>query len=171
MFLLQPIPLPKQALDKALPIMEVPVDADLAPYLVSSLRGTVWVPKASQKGFIRTAFRTSAGLEAELIQAVLNRSQAEGWGSVQPFSPAGLKAAGEYLRSYEIKDIDCLVNPQTSLVLGKESVPTVWVPPGMALLVPKNRTFLGTLHFVSKEQVAAVVHNASRGMAFCIPTA
>lgn len=180
--LLHLIPLPKDALAKALlPLMTVPVEPELAPYLVSSLNSVVWVPRVSKEGDIRTAFRphrqTHQGmvmgeegwvqqtLETELIRAVFERSRREGWGSVHPLTPDGLKQAQEYLQSFGIEEVEYLKHPLTKLSVPAMSVK--WMPLRMVVLVPKNRVYLGTMHVVSKDQVAAVVHNPSRGMAFC----
>jgi len=151
---------------KALPLMEVPVEPELAPYLVSSLQSVTWVPRTSQTGFIRTAFRARGTLETELINAVLQRSRQENWGSVHPLTPQGLKDAGDYLRSFGIEEIECLAHPLTPV--GSPAQRADWAPRGVAVLVPKNRLFLGTMHVVTQEQVAAVLHNPSRGMAFCV---
>jgi len=174
--LLHLIPLPKEALAKAiLPLMKVPVDPELAPYLVSSLHSVVWVPRVSKEGDIRTAFRPQSRfqegslvhqtLDTELVQAVFQRAREEGWGSVHPMTPEGLVQAKDYLRSYGIEECELLVHPLTKFKV--DAVRANWVPLRMLVLVPKDRLYLGTLHVVSRDQVAAVVHNPSRGMAFC----
>lgn len=184
--LLHLLPMPKQAMAKTvLPLMEVPVDPELAPYLVSSMTGVTWVGKTSTQGFIRTAFRTqsskplvdglvlpspgaeflSPNLDTEILKAVFERSCQEKWGSVQPMSQEGYDSAKEYLRSYGITDVELLAHPRTKL--GLQAIRATWVPLRMIVLVPKNRLLLGTLHVVSRDHVAAVVHNPSRGMAFC----
>lgn len=170
--------MPKQAMTRTvLPLMEVPADPELAPFLVSSLTGVSWVDKTSKEGRIRTAFRSQSSVGAssgefltstvdtELIQAVFERSCQEQWGSMQPMTQAGFDLAKEYLRSYGIAEVELLAHPMTKL--GVSANRATWVPLRMIVLVPKNRLYLGTLHVVSRDHVAAVVHNPSRGMAFC----
>jgi hypothetical protein len=39
-----------------------------------------------------------------------------------------------------------------------------WVPVGKAVLLPKDRAFVGFVLFMSETRGVAVVHNASRGV-------
>lgn len=177
--LLHVLPLPKEALAKALlPLMAVPVAPELAPYLVSSPTGVVWVPHASKQGEIRTAFRARelrsseppSLLEGEIVLAVLERSREERWGNVHPRTIEGEAGAREYLKTYGLTELELLAHPLTDVGHLKVDHRPVWMPLNLIAFVPKNRLYLGTLHVVSREQVAAVVHNPSRGMAFCLCT-
>jgi len=42
--------------------------------------------------------------------------------------------------------------------------PSVWVPDGTVIVVPKDRTFVGVLNQVTPKKIAGVVHNAARGI-------
>ena len=43
--------------------------------------------------------------------------------------------------------------------------PSTWVPQGMVVVVPKDRMFVGTVSQVTPKKLAAVIHNAARGIA------
>lgn len=42
--------------------------------------------------------------------------------------------------------------------------PSSWVPDGMIVVVPKDRTFVGVVNQVTPKKIAGVVHNAARGI-------
>lgn len=42
--------------------------------------------------------------------------------------------------------------------------PSAWVPDGTVVVVPKDRTFVGTVSQVTPKKIAGVVHNAARGI-------
>jgi len=46
--------------------------------------------------------------------------------------------------------------------------PSAWVPDGMMIVVPKDRTFVGVVSQVTSKKIAGVVHNAARGIAIIV---
>jgi hypothetical protein len=90
------------------------------------------------------------------------------WGNVQPFTFEGIKAAIEYVQSFDIPDVELLLpNKKPAIITGDLGVPVhfaPWLPADCAVAVPKDRDFLGFMCHV-KTSVVAVVHNASRGIA------
>jgi hypothetical protein len=149
-------------------LMEFPVNPELAPFLVSSSRSVTWVQKASKEGLVRAAVRPRAGLEAETIAAIVELSPSLEWGNVHPLTTLGIEACVAHLNSYGLAELEMLVSPLTDLTEVETSVPRVqvpWMPVNAAVLVPVDRSFVGTLGSVGPERAVLVVHNASRGVA------
>ncbi len=135
-------------------MIEVPVHPDSAPYLVSSTRGWLWIPKPLKNGCVRAALRTSYpnDLFKEVMEEILKASTAEGWGVVCPT----LGSASERMSEYDLDEHEVLDRSEVS-----------WIPSGVqSILLPVSRTFFGTV-FISpgpKTMAGVVVHNASRGV-------
>ena len=80
-------------------VEDIPVDPLTAPYLITSTTGVVWVEKPHPGDVLRVAVRTVTPGEifTELLQAIIERSLKEEWGSVLPYTGKGLGLAFEYL--------------------------------------------------------------------------
>jgi hypothetical protein len=160
-------------------IDDILVNPETAPYLVSSTQGLVWVEKAGTGNKIRAAVNHDkippGHLFFSVIQEVAARSRSDSWGSVRPFTREGLKEAVAYLNFYELLDFELLVSSwskdeNSGFGLGEDSldIPVCscsWLPKGWAVLVPRDRSFVGTLGHLSNYRTIVIVHNASRGIA------
>ena len=161
------VPLTRKA--SGVPLMtEVPVEADLAPFLVTSTKAVTWVARAVG-GRVRSAIRsvTPNAHFAELVEAIAAKSIAEGWGSVFPLTSAGVSQGEVYLREHGFAELTLLTSedaPNLGPSEKVEVVPTAWLPASTAVLVPTDREYVGiTLDFGSGS-IATVLHNASRGV-------
>lgn len=162
-------------------MMEFPVNPELAPFLVSSSKATLWVRAYSGK--VRAAVRMVDDLPGyfwEIVQAVIKESRAENWGNVQPLSRAGLLDAIEHVKSYGLDDLELLANPETDwgsidptwavaegdipmALMGLPLQTAPWVETNTVLVVPKDRAFVGFVMLFAG-RIVSVVHNASRGI-------
>lgn len=141
-------------------LIEVPVSPEAGPFLVSGTRGWVWVNSA-KGGFVRAAVRggSSAGLEGDLVQAVAREGTQREWGNAFPCTPVGVASAKAYLSYYDINEVEVLVGAGS----GVEGSHRDWVPDRCAILVPKDRSYLGMLGRFG-ERWSVVIHNPSRGL-------
>lgn len=160
------------------------VSESMTPVLADASQSDIRGP------FVRAAVRRGATKQQvfrEIFDAVSRLGAEADWGNVQPFTAGGLQAAAEHLQSYGFSDLEVLV-PRTRLEdeslegpedddedegyrrpewLEKHGIkvcPTSWLPRDTAILVPKDREFVGFIGILGSALVA-VVHNASRGMA------
>ena len=145
---------------KGVPLfVEVPVHADTAPYLVRSSKGMLWID-TSFNGVVRSAVVRSPWLSVagdtsvETIKAIRERGTALSWGNAFPLTDGGVRGAREYLKSYDLNECD---------LLERSSAP--WMPEGCAVMVPKDRSYLGIVGTLGDDAHTIVVHNPSRGMA------
>lgn len=147
---------------------EVPVEPELAPFLVTSTKAVTWVGRAVG-GRVRAAIRTAHPNEhyAELVTAIAAKSDEEGWGSVLPFTAEGVAQGEAYLREHGLTALTLLVPEGTPPVSPSEEVevvPAKWLPTGTAVLVPTDREYVGTTLDFGNGSIATVVHNALRGV-------
>ena len=174
---LQPSKVGKKEKPKTPLIMEYPVHADTAPYLVTSSTGTLWVEEPHPGGVVKAAVRQVAPgiLSAEILAAVIKRGLQDQWGSVHFFTEKGLRAAIAHVESYDLTDLVVLVQRESAAAYPKWLKATlaeldilpktaVWVPPGSAVVIPRDRTLVGAMVHVDAKSVTAVVHNAARGI-------
>jgi len=166
--------LPKKGTPLAL---ECEVSPDTAPYLVTSSKGLVWVPQTSADGTIKAAVRLKTQPEQfflDVVEAVHKAGQHWEWGNVLPMTPEGLEEAITHVEEYELGEIEILVPPsvegepspgmEIATKLNKPHRPTSWLPRDLAVIVPKDRTFVGSVYRIGKD-IVGVVHNAARGLA------
>lgn len=150
-------------------MMEFHVNAELAPYLVSSTRSVQWVAAPSQTGVIRAAVRKRQGIEADVVAAVTHMGRRAEWGNVHDLTTEGILRCVEHVASYELEPLELLVAPDTNLegvVLPEITVSrAAWMPLDALAVVPVDRGFVGTLGTIGKHKAVAVIHNASRGIA------
>lgn len=166
----------------AVPLMvEFQVNADSAPYLVSSSGGVMWIdaPLSGDRGpMIRGAVRRDIApgdLFWQTSKAIFERAQQDKWGSACPYTGQGLTDAIEHVASYDLGPVDILVGPSketrpkwiTDREVGERLRVSSWVPPECLIVVPANRDFLGMLVHLSAKDIVMAVHNPSRGFAMC----
>lgn len=165
--LLQQVPMLPAA--KKVPLLiEIPVNGEGAPFLISGLRDWVWI-KGSKSGIVRSAVRPG-GIPADIFTTVTQQVAEKGasakWGNTLPFSDEGLKKAAAYLKSYGLDQVEALV-PVGSTLQAQKGVKlseSTWVSSGRAVVVPLDRTYLGLLGTFGPEYYTVVLHNPSRGM-------
>tara|TARA_B100000282_G_scaffold255822_1_gene201952 strand:+ start:94 stop:621 length:528 start_codon:yes stop_codon:yes gene_type:complete len=155
-------------------MMETPLSESLdGPFLVSSTKGFVWVEKKFPGNFIRSATRKEQpiNLFRECVLKIRSLSEERQWGSVKPYSHQGLKDALLYLGYFGFKEFDLYQNPEDKNIdLGFDSLENLfrswedWVPKGMLVLTPTDKSYLGTLYSFGKGNFACCVHNPSRGV-------
>lgn len=142
-------------------MIEVPVSPESGPYLVLGMKKWIWI-NSSFGGNIRSALRSGdpVDVEADLVREVVREGASREWGNTFPYSPEGVTKAREYLSYYGLNDLELLVGKGSPLKgEGRD-----WVPEGCAVLVPKDKAYLGMLgRFGSRWSVT--MHNAARGMA------
>lgn len=157
--------------------LECEVSPDTAPYLVTSSKGLTWVPNASIENKVTAAVRLRCHPEmffADVVEAVHEAGQTWEWGNVLPLSPEGLQTALDYIRAYDLGDVEILVptgQGSGRVVTGFASDmdyatrPCSWLPQDLAVIVPKDRGFVGLVYRVTGQDLVGLVHNAARGMA------
>ena len=161
-------------------MMEFPVEADTAPYLVSSSTALVWVG-APHPGFIvkaatRPWMKELKPLEAfflEVVDAVWEKGQEMQWGNTHSFTEEGLGQAIRHVEYYDQGDL-CLLVPRSESTINPKEVAKEhgcllqqcsWLPDKCAVVIPKDRDFVGFLGILGRRNVVILVHNASRGLA------
>ena len=164
-------------------LVEVPVNPDLAPFLVSSTKGVVWVEEAHPGNMVKAAVRPITApndVFQEILGAVVKRGQQAQWGSVHPFSEAGVWEAIRHLEFHGLEDIELLVPRQQESSKGKKrpkapewlsketfNLPirfSSWVPENCVVALPIDRAFVGVMVHIAPKLVVVAVHNASRGI-------
>jgi len=131
----------------------------------------------------------------ELVNALIKRGKKEKWGNVHPFSEEGVQGAIAHVKSYDLEDLELLVprtrvarkaeeaDPEEGVAavkakkgyqrpkwltqenLGFPTRPSGWVPDNCAIIVPKDRAFVGVMIHLRPKSICAAIHNASRGIA------
>lgn len=158
--------------------VECEVTPDTAPYLVTSSKGLTWVPRASADGTIKAAIRLKAMPEqffTDVVEAVHLAGVQWEWGNVLPMSVEGMQAALDHVAEYELGDMEILVPPSAdgepspgmklAIELNKPHRPSSWLPRDLAVVVPKDRSFVGMVYRVGGKDIVGLVHNAARGIA------
>lgn len=161
-------------------IIEVNVNPETAPYLVSASSGFMWIEESykSESHFIKAAVQTGVtpgDLFWSAAKVIFGRAKISQWGNAQPFTKQGLGAAIDHVQSYDMGELDILVNqyggkakkPKWLNDFDERLKPTVWVPDNCAIVVPTDRQFLGILIHISSKSTATTIHNPSRGFAMC----
>lgn len=170
-------------------MVEMEVSSETAPYLVTSTTSLAWVdspmdptqemwPDRTPDTVVRVAVRPDlvgppGPLFAQILDVVGERGGNSRWGNVHPFTEDGVISSFEHVNFYGLGDLCLLVpNEETSIPLrgiasdrGLLPQPCSWMPPECAVVVPKDRTFVGVLGRLGRGGSVAVVHNASRAIA------
>ena len=156
-------------------MMEVPVSRDLdGPFVMCSSKGLICVESPFASGNVRTAVRVlpKEVLFKILVPYLTELAVTREWGSVHPGTPEGVVAAFSHLADYDILDVEVVHGAGFDLLLLPEDILAVeasWMPEGCALVLPTDRSFLGTVFEFGSTQLGLVVHNAPRGVAFIKP--
>jgi hypothetical protein len=157
-------------------LMEFPVNPETAPFLVTSTSALQWVHEAFPNDVIRAAVRRGTSKDTvftEVFEAIVSLGREAQWGNVHPFSADGLRAAVDHVVGYELTDLEILVHapkegayalPSWITDQGLPVKSVTWLPVDTALVVPKDREYVGFLGLVGTSGVLAVIHNASRGL-------
>jgi hypothetical protein len=156
-------------------LMEVPVSRALdGPFLVTSSKDFLWVSNAFPNGMIRAAVRTVPleFLFRDAILKVAEMSREKCWGSVHPPTSSGVSEALSHLEEYGLENPCVLASSSFDRGLIPDDLPcyeTNWVPENWAVVLPFDRTFVGTTFDFDENRFALVLHNASRGIAVVAP--
>jgi len=167
--LLEVVALKPEGSRSQLVLEEIKVNPELAPYLISSMRSVAWVPYASKKNTVNVGVRARVGIEAELLAAVIEMGAEAQWGNIHPLTTEGVRACLEHVSSYIEGPLEIICSPSTDLEGVDipehfQQTQAQWIPTNALVVVPVDRGYLGTL-WVLGGQVAALIHNVSRGMA------
>ena len=151
-------------------LMEFQVNPDLGPFLVSSTRSVQWVSHASKTGMVRAAVRKRQQIEADVVAAVVSMGTEAEWGNIHPLTTEGVASCVAHLRYYELDLLEILVASDTDmegvdLPEGVGVLEADWLPQNALVVIPVDRSFVGTVGTIGAHKAVAIVHNASRGMA------
>lgn len=155
--------------------IEVPISEGLeGPFLVTSTRSQIWLDNKFPSGIVRSAILRAPKefiFRSCLIQ-IKEKAQNLAWGSVHPTTLEGFSAAKQHLDYYGLGELEIYFGEGFDQDVLPESVPAfeeVWVPSGWAVLLPKDKGFVGTLVDFGQERISLVIHNASRGVGLLVP--
>lgn len=98
--LLDIVALTPQGSTQQLTLEDIPVNRELAPYLISSMKSVTWMPHASKKNTVRAGIRHREGIEAELVAAVVEMGSEAEWGNIHPLTTEGVQACLAHVASY-----------------------------------------------------------------------
>jgi hypothetical protein len=158
--------------------LECEVSPETAPYIVTSSKGLTWVGHASAENKVTAAVRLGCHPEMffkDVVEAVHTAGQAWKWGNVLPMTREGMQEALDHVLEYDLGDVEILiptaVNEQDREIAALASHfdyatrPCSWLPGDIAVVVPKDRGFVGLVYRVTSSDMVGLVHNAARGMA------
>lgn len=176
--------------DRGAPIiLEVPVDPEGEPWLVSSVRPYVYqwlshrVLRAHGPNHLirmcvqefETPFEIELAYKA-ILASVVHASQTYKWGNfLKGWSKAALAASVSYLHSYGLKELELLIPTGLAGEACFQSLPknvalkeASWLTDQFVVL-PTDREFVGFLAHLGDEEkyTCALIHNASRGLVIC----
>jgi len=152
---------------------EFQANNEATPFLVSTSKSLLWINEAPSN-VVRAAVRPKTKVQdfyKEVIQEIAEVGSDCSWGNVQPLNKVGVQNALDYVASYELGEIECLLHPQDkekiSEMLSGSDIPyslCKWMPKGHMVVVPKDRSFLGFVGVLATGFVS-VIQNPSRGIA------
>tara|TARA_X000000950_G_C13917704_1_gene661826 strand:- start:530 stop:1048 length:519 start_codon:yes stop_codon:yes gene_type:complete len=149
-------------------MMEFPVNPETSPYLVTAAGKSrlIWIPASNGKIKAGVRYMGDRGaINLAIVREIALVGLKNDWGNVHPFSLAGLSKAVEHLSYYGFTEVDILCGSDTLPFSTKHSVIKCdWLNEGCAILLPKDRAFVGVISSIGKGY-AALVHNPSRGVA------
>lgn len=217
-------------------ILEFRVNAETAPYLVSSSSGVMWIDDPHPNNIVKSAIR-QVGLDAffsEVVEAVIVMGRQMQWGNIQPLTSKGLRDAIDHVEFYDLGPVELLIPrahkknedlssssvpwssddwageedlsssdkipwssddidepmnedeegeahssarrvdpvdlmpPELRVFIEEAGLPfrpSSWVPDNTIVVVPRDRSYVGHVSKVTAKKIAAVVHNAARGIA------
>ncbi len=173
--MISPVQVISQDYKKTPFLIEVPVQEDLdGPFLVTSSKSQIWVEDKFPSGVIRSAVIRAPRefLFRSCVQRVFEQAQKSSWGSVHPPTPQGIRAAQDHLAYYGFSEVEVFFGEGFPQDLVPEHTPAfeeVWVPAGWAVILPRDKSFVGTLFDFGQERNSIVIHNASRGISLVVP--
>ena len=168
--LLQKMPMATISNKKVPFMIEIPVSAESAPFLVTGTKKLLWI-EATRTGTIRSAVRTGVFKEdlfEDVVKEVAKLGVTRKWANGFPFTARGLKQAIAYVTLYGIEKVEILSREtmgELEVPKGVTVIPAPWMPLGRAVVVPEDRAYLGLVGVLGESHWTAVVHNPSRGMA------
>tara|TARA_B100000963_G_scaffold317647_1_gene298204 strand:- start:451 stop:918 length:468 start_codon:yes stop_codon:yes gene_type:complete len=155
-------------------MLELPVDPSISPYLISSTKSLMWRDKAFPNNVVRVAIRKDdvENLYSEVVQAIYETGVDNSWENSYPLSKSGLGKAVSYLKYYGISDVEVLSSEDDLLELGSSfngvTVSKVsWLNKSY-VVVPKDRSYLGSITDFGDNKYAILIHNPSRGISFSL---
>ena len=152
-------------------MVELPVNPLTAPYLVSTTRSFYW-SKPMKNNLVRVAVRKSTleDLYSEIVQIIYEQGISDNWGNSHPLSKEGLRDSVSYLKYYGLEDLEILSSENNPLDLSssfeKMSVRFVSWLDNCCVVLPKDKSFFGSLTDFGSDNYAILIHNPSRGIAF-----
>lgn len=154
--------------------LEVPVNPELKPFLVTSSRSFVWTERIQNDKVWTVPRELGDNIQAEIVAEVVTKSHAEQWGNLFPMTTDGFNGAVDRLRKSGFVEIDVLINANSNVESYDEEnvtlVRTGWVPLGCAVFVPEQREYVGNLIFFEGGKGSICVHNSRYGMAVAVQT-
>lgn len=155
----------------------VPVDRRLDAILttnVSLKTPLYWYEKPLADGTVRAGVRPGQDLVSffrMVLDAVIERGRELEYGNSHPFTVKGMAAAGDYVSSFGLPDVEVLVPPHSGKRYLKRGTvgdyPVVaadWLPENTAVALPKKRSFVGMVTLTGETGMFAVIQNAVRGI-------
>ena len=143
-------------------------DPDAGPFLITSSKSLLWVERAFDAGFLRVAVREDHldPLYRSIIEEIAMQGVAREWGNVHPPSKDGVLAAIAHISYYGIPDPVLLYGSEFDIGMAPDlpRVPVDWLPPTWGVVIPDDRSFVGTAYVFGGGHLGAVVHNPSRGV-------
>lgn len=139
-------------------ILEFEVPKDTFPYLITSRTGFIWIEKPHR--MVRSMVKQgsfSDDVYSIVVKMILERSISGEWGNHFSNDEKGIELGKEYLKYYEIEDVEVL-----------DSNNSKWIPDGCAVVVPKDRDFIGSV-VLFNGYWTCVVHNSARSIAVLGP--
>lgn len=153
--------------------VEVPVNPELSPILVSSTQSLIWV--SDRDGLVRAAFREDLdSFFNEIIKIAYKTGLENGWQNSSDLSQEGLQSGLDFLNYYNIPEGYCLLRskgaPNIPFDLKDlEVVEVDWLKETCVILTSKDKSYLGTLILHTDRRklsgyFSSVIHNLSRGI-------
>jgi|TARA_R110000824_G_scaffold48399_25_gene136757 hypothetical protein len=154
----------------ALMLDQVPAseDPEAGPFLITASKGVLWVERAFPGGFLRVATQHTEPetLFRLMVEAVAARGGESEWGNVDTATHKGMSQGISHLHYYGFKDLECLCGKgfKPKDVVGIPATTVDWLPDGWGVLLPKDRSYVGTVYDLGEGTLGGVLHNASRGV-------
>jgi len=143
-------------------------DPDAGPFLITSSKSLMWVERAFETGFLRVAVRkdTLDQLYRGIVEEIATEGVSREWGNVHPGTKGGVLACMAHLSYYGLPDPVLLYGEEFDIGLAPaiQRVPADWLPPTWGVVIPDDRSFVGTAYVFGGGHLGAVVHNSSRGL-------
>jgi hypothetical protein len=156
-------------------LMEVAVPDNLdGPFLVSGTQQPLWIEDKFPSGDVRAAVIKSPRdfMFRSAVIKVAAKSKELSWGSANPCTKAGVQASIDHLAYYGLVEVEAYFGDGFDPDLfpeGLVATEEVWVPSGWAVILPQDKSFVGTLFDFGQDRNSLVIHNAARGVGLLVP--